>query len=284
MAESQGLHQIEYRHHQTRDLYPIASSMSSAESLQGWHSRIDGWVRHPHNDRLSESMCYQVFPNGQAALAWRLWDQRAAERSDGTRGRPLVSRVVVGQESLLTSPVAIALCRGGLPADAIGPAPGDVPDGARLPAVSADALHALARDLAPGLDQDAVHQQGMQVMIAAALADPPTPLAVTLRDNLIQRPLREGAQAPLLWGLVRIAGPLLGRVGRGWSFSTYELPLAETDPASLPAIVFRQAQEGRPGGAEPPPQGAQGPALRRGGPAAGHAVLRLRRAGGLACR
>jgi hypothetical protein len=240
------LHQIEYRHHQTRDLYPIASSMSSAESLQGWHSRIDAWVRHPHNDRLSQSMCYQVFPNGGAALAWRLWDQRAAERSDGTRGRPLVSRVLVGQESVLTGDVAIALCRVGLPGTVIGPAPGDVPDGARLPTVSGDALHALADDLAPGLDQDAGQQPGLQAMVAAALADPPTPLAVTLRDNHIQRPLRDGVQAPLLWGLFQIAGPLLGRVGRGWSFSTYELPLGETDPASLPAIVFRQAQEGPP--------------------------------------
>ncbi|HEY6787726.1 MAG TPA: hypothetical protein VI365_10475 [Trebonia sp.] len=246
MAQSQDLHQIEYRHHQTRDLYPIASSMSSAESLQGWHSRIDPWVRHPRGDRLSESMCYQVFPNGQAALAWRLWDPRAAERSDGTRGRPLVSRVLVGQESVLTGHVAIALCRSGLPASVMGPAPGDVADGARLPTVSGEALPALARDLAPGLDEDAGHQQGLQVLVAAALADPPIPLAVTLRDNHIQRPLREGVQAPLLWGLIRIAGPLLGRVGRGWSFSTYELPLGEMDPASLPAIVFRQAQEGRP--------------------------------------
>jgi hypothetical protein len=246
MPDSQDLHQIEYRHHQRRDLYPIASSMSSAESLQGWHSRIDAWVRHPHNDRLSESVCYQVFPNGQAALAWRLWDQRAAERSDGTRGRPLVSRVLVGQESVLTGHVAIALCRSGLPAALIGPAPGDVPDGARLPAVSGDALHALVRDMAPGLDQDAGQQQGLQAMTAAGLADPSIPLAVTLRDNHIQRPVREGVQAPLLWGLIRIAGPLLGRVGRGWSFSTYELPLGETDPASLPAIVFRQAQEGPP--------------------------------------
>ena len=202
-------------------------------------------MRHPHADRLSESMCYQVYSNGQAALALRLWDPKAAERSDGTRGRPLVSRVLVGPESVLSAPVAIALCYSGLPANAIGPAPGDVPDGARLPPVNATNLRTAAQSLAAELDEQAGSQQGLQALVAAALADPPVPLAVTLRDTYIQRPLREGVQVPLLWGLIRIAGPVLGRAGRGWSFSTYELPLGETDPASLPAIVFRQAQEGR---------------------------------------
>jgi hypothetical protein len=244
MAEGLDLQQIEYRHHQTRDLFPAASSMP-AETLQGWHARIQAWVRHPHAERLSESMCYQVYPSGQAALALRLWDPRAAERADGTRGRPLVSRVIVGPQGVLTPRVAIALCYNGLPADVIGPAPGDVPDGAKLAPVSGVALRALTHDLTPELDKRAGSQQGVQALVAAALADPLVPLGVTLRDTYIQRPLREGVQAPLLWGLVQIAGPLLGRAGRGWSFSTYELPMGEMDPAGLPAIVFRQAQEGQ---------------------------------------
>lgn len=246
MADAQDLHQIEYRHHQTRDLSPVASSMSSPDSLRAWDSWIRAWVRHPHAEGLSESVCYQVLPNGQAALAWRYWDQRAAERADGTRGRPLVSRVLVGQASVLTPEVAVVLCRAGLTADSVGPMPGEVPDGAELPTVSRDALNTVTRMMTPVLDQDAAQQAGLQALVAAALADPPTPLAISVRDNLIQKPLREGVQCPLLWGLRRIAGPLLGPAGRGWSFSTFEPPLGEMDPASLPGIVFRQAQEGVP--------------------------------------
>jgi hypothetical protein len=243
MADAHDLHQIEYRHHQTRDLSPVASSMPSSESLRGWDSWIRTWVRHPHADRLSESVCYQVRSTGKAALAWRYWDQRAAERADGTRGRPLVSRVLVGHESVLTPAVAVALCRSGLP-DSAGPMPGGVPDDAKLPTISADELNAMTREKAQELDQRAVQQDGLQAVVAAALADPATPLAISIRDVVIQRPLREGVQYPLLWGLLRIAGPLLGSVGRGWSFSTFELPLGEMDPATLPGIVFRQAQDG----------------------------------------
>ena len=87
-------------------------------------------------------------------------------------------------------------------------------------------------------------QAGLQAVVAAALADPATPLAISLRDVVIQKPLRDGVQYPLLWGLRRIAGPLLGPLGRGWSFSTFEPPLGEMDPTSLPGIVFRQAQDG----------------------------------------
>ena len=243
MPDPQDLHQIEYRHHQTRDLSPVATSMPSPESLRAWDSRIRVWVRHPHADRLSESVCYQLLPNGQAAMAWRYWDQRAVERADGTRGRPLVSRVLAGQASVLTPDIAVALCLTGLP-DSVGPMPGEVPDGAQLPTVSGDALNAIARDKTPELDQDAVKQAGLQAVVAAALADPATPLAISIRDIVIQKPLRDGVQYPLLWGLRRIAGPLLGPVGRGWSFSTFEPPLGEMDPTSLPGIVFRQAQDG----------------------------------------
>jgi hypothetical protein len=241
MAEAQELHQIEYQRHPTRDLHPVASSLA-AEALRAWNSRIQGWVRHPRAERLFESMCYQVFPNGQAALAVRRRDPEAA----GTRDRSQVSRVLLGPAAVLTAPLAITLCRRGLPADAIGSAPGDVADGARLPTVNAEALRAVAPDLAAHLDQDAVRSPGLQALVAAALADPSVPLAVHLPPDIIDRPLRDGVQAPLLWGLIRIAGPLLSRVGRGWSFSTYELPMGETDPATLPGIVFRQVQEGQP--------------------------------------
>ena len=110
--------------------------------------------------------------------------------------------------------------------------------------MSGAALLALTKDLAPELDKQARSQPGLQALVAAALADPNLPLAVSLQEADIQRPLRDGVQSPLLWGLIAVTGPILGNVGRGWSFSTYELPLGETDPATLPAIVFRQAQEG----------------------------------------
>jgi hypothetical protein len=249
MADGQELHQIEYRHHETKDLSPVASSMS-AESRRGWDSQIRPWVRQPDAAGLSESACYQLLANGQAALAWRYWDQRAVERGDGTRGRALVSRVLVGQASVLTPDLATVLCQAGPTADTVGPLPGEVPYDAKLPTVGRDALDAVTRAMTPVLEQEAVKQAGLQAVVAAALADPHAPLAISVPDHLIQTPL-PGVQCPLLWGVRRIAGPLLGPVGRrGWSFSTFEPPLGVLDPVSLPGIVFRQAQDGgtTPGG------------------------------------
>jgi hypothetical protein len=244
MADAKDLHQIEYRHHQTNDLSPVASSMSSRESLAGWHSRIRAWVRHPHADNLSESACYQAFSNGQAALAWRYWDEQAASREDGTRGRPLVSRVLIGSASVLTFEVALAWCRTGPSEQWLGPLPGHVPDGSLLPVVSGEALTAGAREMISDLDRDSAAQEGLLAVVAAGLDNPSTPLAISVPDTLIQLPLQHCVQCPLLWGLHRITGPLLGSAGRGWSFSTFELALGETDPTSLPAIVFREARDG----------------------------------------
>jgi hypothetical protein len=242
------LHQIEYRHHQTKDLAPIASSMSP-ESLRRWDSQIRTWVRHPQADRLAESVCYKALPAGQAALAWRYRDQQAAERADGLPGRPLVSRVLVGQESLLTSRVAIAICRAGLPSVPIGPPPGQVTADIQLPAIGAGHVAALMRELTPVLDEEAGHPDGLSslhAVVAAALQDPACALAIQVRDTLIQRPVREGVQPRLLWGLHTIVATLLGPRGPEWSFSTFELPLGAVDPSILPRIVFRQAQPAGP--------------------------------------
>ena len=244
MPSAPDLHQIEYRHHQTKDLSPAASSMTSRETLAAWDSRIRPWIRHPHADFLSESACYQVLPNEQAALAWRYWSKQAAQREDGTHGRPLVSRVLVGPVSVLTPAVAIAACRAGLAADWAGPLPGKVPDDSQLPMVSGATLSALAHEMSPELDEAAIAQEGLQAVVAAALAEPSIPLAISMQGLLIQAPLRDCVQFPLLWGLHRVTGRLLGPDERGWSFSTFELPLGEMDPASLPAIVFREAKDG----------------------------------------
>jgi hypothetical protein len=179
-------------------------------------------------------------PVGQAALAWRYWDQRSVERRDGTRRRPLDSRVLVGSASVLTPDLAIALCQAGPRRDIVGPLPTEVPDDAVLPTVGGDALDAVTRAMTPVLDQEAAKQAGLLALVAAGLTDPHLPLAISVPDQLIQAAL-PGVQCPLLWGLRRITGPLLGPAGRGWSFSTFEPPLGDTDPASLPSIVFRRA-------------------------------------------
>jgi hypothetical protein len=246
------IHQIEYRWDDRRDLSPVASSMSQ-ESLRAWDTWIRGWVRHPHADRLSESLCYQIQRNGRAALAWR-YEWESAEREDGTRGRPLVSRVLVGMADLLTPEVAIVLCHAGLPATA-GPRAGQVPAKAGLPVISSAELSALARDRAAELDKEAARQEGLRQVIAAALANPPVPLAISIRDPHILKVPEEGLQWRLLWGLRRIVWPVLRTTGRGWSFSTFELPLGEGDPATLPDILFRQAQDAPTAGpARPRPE------------------------------
>lgn len=241
MPDTQDLNQIEYRHHPTRDLSPVASSMSP-QSRSAWHAQIRAWVRQPHDERLSESACYQVFPNGTAALAWRYRDGRAAERSDGSRGRPLVSRVLAGPASVLSPEAAVALSRTGPTAGLIGMLPGEVADGAEMPTVSGPAVAALAAEMAAELDAVAMRENGLQAIVAAALSNASIPLAISLRDSLIAKPLRQCVQCTLLWGLLRATKPVLGAAGRGWSFSTFELPLGDTDSAGLPGIVFRRAQ------------------------------------------
>jgi hypothetical protein len=239
VADPREVHQIEYRWHPVRDLCPIASSMSP-DSTRGWDSRIRAWVRHPSAEAPVESVCYQLLPpNGSlAALAFRYRMQGGGDA--GTGGRPLVSRVLAGNASLLTPEVAIALCRTGLPALA-GERPGQVTAGDELLSVSADDLVALAAERAGDLDDEAAWTDGLAQVVAVALADPGTPLAVTVAGPRIGG--LAGELAPLLWGLCRIVRPLLGTVRRGWSFSTFELPLGSVDPKVLPDIVFRGAAE-----------------------------------------
>ena len=236
--------QIEYRWHDKRDFSPFASTMS-AESLRGWDSRIRTWVRHPHVDGLRESLCYQVQPNGYAALAWRYEDWPVAGRASSMRRRPLVSRVLVGQASLLTPEVAIVLCHSGLPLMA-GPRPGQVTTETELSVLKAGELSDLVTDRTDGLDEEAARQEGLLRVVAAALSDPDSPLAIYLGNSHILTPPGEGLQYPLLWGLRRSLWPLLSTAGRGWSFSTFEPPLGGMNPAALPDILFRQAQGTRP--------------------------------------
>ena len=235
------VHQIEYRWDPVKDMSPVASSMPP-DVTQGWDLRIRPWVRHPNVDAPSESVCYQVLPAETVALAWRYRDRQAAEREGGTHGRPLVSRVLVGPASLLPPHLAMMLCRVGLPA-LTGPRAGQG-GGADLAPIGADTLTRLAADRAAWLDQSAAQEKGLQQVVAAALSDPHTPLAIQLRDPYIFHEPRVAPQSLLLWGLWRTVGPLLGRstARRGWSFSTFELPMGDQDASALPDIVFRLAQ------------------------------------------
>jgi hypothetical protein len=228
----------------------VASSMSP-ESTRGWDIRMRAWVRHPPVDAPSQSVCYQVLPpNGAvAALGWRSRQQQAGHEG----ARPHVSRVLIGNTGLLTPGVAIALCRMGLPAQA-GERPGQVAAGAELPTVGASELVALASGAVEWLDreaQDTAADDGLTEVIAAAIADPGAPLAIGLSQSALSRPPGDGPQARLLWGLWRIARPLLGTVRRGWSFSTFEVPLGAGDPAALADIVFRSEAAAIPSGLAP---------------------------------
>lgn len=232
------IHQIEYRWQHEKDLSPFATTMSEPMTA-GWNDLIRAWVRHPHASGLSESVCYKTWnQTGDAALAWRYRDPRAAERADGTSGRPHVSRVLVGHASVLTPEVAIALCIKGLPPSA-RPHRVSAPD--ELPIISPEELTAAVNDVAAELDHPAAVAAGLPELVAAALSDRDRPLAVYLPEHLIIRQLKDSPLCRLMWGLHRIMWAVPGAGRRGWSFSTFELPLGAQDAATLPDIVFRQA-------------------------------------------
>lgn len=238
VPDSYPVHQITYRWHPQRDMYPAASSMSP-ESTRVWGQRIVPWVRHPTVDVPTDSVRYEIFPNGKAALAWRGREQQSAEVPDG---RVPVSRVLCGPAAVLAPEVAAAVCHVGV-AKIIGPLPGTTHGDSLLPVIDAATLTRLPLEMAETLDEAAAREFGLVHVVAAALDDRDTPLAMELPEQLIARSPWGGSQALLLWGLWRIIWPLIGRDGRrNWSFSTFELPLGATDPSTLPAIVFRPAQ------------------------------------------
>ena len=234
------VHQIEYRWHPSYDLSPAVSSMLH-ELMIRWDAQIRNWIRHPSADGPGESVRYQSMPGGVAALAWRYRDIEVTESDGRVRGRPLVSRVLVGAARTLSPEIAVILCRSGLPA-AAGPRPDEIEPSPGLPVINAADLAAVAHATAIGLDQEAAWQDDLQPVLAAAFADPDTPLAVGIGEPQIFQPPAHGIQVLLLWGLWRISYPLLGARQRRWSFSTFEPPLGYVDPRSLPDIVFRSAQ------------------------------------------
>ena len=234
------VHQIEYRWHPRYDLSPVVSSMPR-DLMMRWDAQIRNWIRHPSADGPSESVRYQLMPGGVAALAWRYRDIEVTEADGRVRGRPLVSRVLVGAARTLSPEMAVILCRSGLPA-AAGPRPDETEPSPRLPLINAADLATVAHATTGGLDQEAAWQDDLQPVLAAAFADPDTPLAVGIGEPQIFQAPAQGIQVLLLWGLWRVSYPLLSARQRRWSFSTFEPPLGYVDPKSLPDIVFRSAQ------------------------------------------
>ena len=239
MTEWSGIHQFEYRWQPTKDLSLIAGSLPAA-AIQPWADRIGLWIRHHAVKAPTESVRYEIFNGGMAALAWRQRYPNAIGYGD----RPEASRVLLGPVQLLTPEVAIGVCHAGLP-EAIATHSGRD----SLSPIDPDKLNRLARARADEFDQLAANEAGLARVIAAALTDRDAPLSVQLPQHVIARPPQAGAQGPLLWGLRRTVWPLLGRDSgrRGWSFSTYEPPLGDLDTGALADIVFRTYQAVQPG-------------------------------------
>jgi hypothetical protein len=199
----------------------------------------------------ASSFVYRVFENQTAALIWRLWDDAAIPVGDSGTRRPLVSRILVGECELLDVEVAAALSRGAAKS-MIQPRPGRVmPNSQALPPMEGDYLRSVAGQAARQLDADAGKEPGLDLLIAAALRDPGTPLAVQLPPEELGEP-SSGPQLPILWGLWRTTRRFLcdeeGRVTdwAPWSFSTFEPPLNRSGTSQLPRIVFRASGEAEP--------------------------------------
>ena len=249
MTRPQEIHQFECRWQLDRDVAPIAASIQLA-SIQDWFERLAHSIRAPDPGPgvPAASVCYATFRNETAAVIWRYWDRNAVALDDDAERRPLVTRVLFGVNQWLNPKLAMALCYGGLPG-IIGPAPGQVSVGDRLPPVDARELAELSKDVTVELDQRAGREPGLDRTIAAALNDRDTPLAIQLPERMMGGSPQGGPQGRLLWGLRQTVWPLLlipgtGAHGeRGWSFSTYEPPLGNFDPVGLANIVFRVTKE-----------------------------------------
>jgi hypothetical protein len=243
------VHQIECRWAPSRDFSPIATSFPG-DLAEQWFNLLRGVVWPTRPDPASGapegSVVYLVLDNRMAALVWRQWTIDAISLG-GTGGRrPLVTRILVGNQQVLGPETALALCCAGLHSLPVPPL-GQVPPGTQLSPIEAGKLSELAAQAAYTLDDSARREPGLQHLISAALRDRCTPLSVQLPPEEIGEP-GKGAQVPFLWGLWRTTALLLADANatpgkeRNWSFSTYEPPFQATQTARLADLVFRAQQ------------------------------------------
>ena len=247
------IHQIECRWVQSRDLSPIASSFSAHSDLpQRWFNRLRSvvWPTQPNpaSGAPEGSVAYLMLENRMAALVWRQWTIDALSLGDSSGRRPLVTRILIGGQHLLSPEMALALCRAGLHSLAVPPL-GQITPGTRMSPVSGRELSEVAAQYTYGLDDMARCEPGLDRLISAALRDRSTPLSVQLPPEEMGEP-GKGAQVPLLWGLRCTTAVLLADAaqeqGRHWSFSTYEQPFQGTQTAGLADVVFRVQQPALP--------------------------------------
>lgn len=241
------VHQIECRWLPRHDLSPIASSFPAGSDAVDWFARLKPAIRPKSGaDAPDETMVYLTLADGSAAVICRQWNLDAVPLQDSSVRRPIVARILIGSQQLLSPQVAMSLCLTGL-RDVAGIPPGQVGLDTHLPPVSGSRLADLADSAGHSLDEGGREQPGLGRLITAAVRDHCTPLAVQLPGH----EMRERASSPqafLLWGLWRTTRPLLAGISdlsadpRGWSFSTYEPPLDASDTTWLPGIVFRAQQ------------------------------------------
>lgn len=239
-----GIDQVEYRWRVNKDFTPIAASFDLAPEVVEWLvENLGVSVRPPQPNAAvgsPEISVAYLTVGEEAAFIWRHWDQNAAALQDKGARRPLVARVLLGPHKVLTPQVALALAWTG--SSALRPPPGQVALDARLPAIKPDWLKHLVDRQRADLDAKACSEVGLGRLVAAALADCFSPLAIQLPAPELAG--GRHAQLRLLWGLWRITAPILagsddGDHHRSWSFSTYEPPLEASQTKSLPDIVFR---------------------------------------------
>ncbi len=244
------VHQIECRWVQSRDLSPIASSFPAHSDLpQRWFDLLRSavWPTRPNpaSGAPEGSVVYLMLENQMAALVWRQWTIDALSIGESSGRRPMATRILIGDQHLLSPDTALALGRAGLHSLAVPPL-GQVSPGTRMSPVTAKELSEIADHFAYALDNMARREPGLDRLVSAALRDRSTPLSVQLPPEEIGEP-GKGAQIPLLWGLRRTTAALLAQgEGRHWSFSTYEQPFQGTQTAGLADVVFRAQQPAQP--------------------------------------
>jgi hypothetical protein len=243
------VHQIECRWVPSRDHSPIATSFPG-DLAQQWFDLLRGvvWPHQPNpaSGVPESSVVYLMLENRMAALVWRQWAIDAISL-EGTGGRrPLVTRILVGNQQVLGPETALALCCAGLHSLSVPPL-GQVAPGTQLSPIEAGKLSALATEATYSLDDTARRELGLHRLISTALRDRCTPLSVQLPPEEIGEP-GKGAQVPFLWGLWRTTALLFAGADaaqgkeRSWSFSTYEPPFQGTQTTGLADLVFRVQQ------------------------------------------